>query len=197
MGGGGGRGGQGGGQGMGGAQPQQQQQRSFDVNFIGATGYITFDEADALKKIKVKKDPAKEKAVVEVLNQYTIACQDLVDLHRKELDILEFAKENLESAQGNMTAMREVMMGVRESNRVVKPKLIEIHLALNEKMGEILNEKELKGWNKYYKSVCKENSFDPEPPKDPRGERGDGPPDGEGPPPEGKGPIDSEGRPSI
>ncbi len=183
----GGRGGMGGGQGQGqGMQPQQQ--RSLDINFIGAAGYFVIDSDEVLGKLKIKKDKAKQEAIVATINIYISSCQDLIDTNRTDIDNLEFAKENLETAEGDMDAMRKIMMSVNESMRAVRPMLVKNHKELTKSMTALLNEKELKRWTKYYKSICNKNNFDPDarerqsrmPQRGEDGEDGERP---EGPPP--------------
>lgn len=184
-GGGGGRGGMGGGQGGPGQGQGQQQQRSIDIDFIGATGYFEIDSEEAIKKMKIKNSATKA-AVTEIISDFIVSCQDVVDTNRKEVDNLEFAKENIEAAEGDMTALREIMKSVTSSRDIVRPILVEKHKTLSARMEEVLNEKEKKRWDKYYKSVCNDHSFDPnakERPSRTQGEGGERPEGGEGRPP--------------
>ncbi|MFI3323599.1 MAG: hypothetical protein SNI45_04315 [Rikenellaceae bacterium] len=195
MGGGGGRGGGQGGQGGGqGAPPQQQSQRNLDINFIGSAGFFEIDSEEALKKLKIKKNKPKEEAVVAAIETYTAAYEELIPQHRTDIDVLEFAKEAIEEATGDMTTLRAIMAAVNKSMMVVRPKLVEIHKTLNLNMAEILNEKEMEKWTKFYKSICKDNTFDPDARLRgrPEGEEGEGP---EGEHPEGEHP--EGGRPPM
>ncbi len=181
----GGMGGQRGGMGQGGQQGAPQQQRSIEINFIGASGYIEIDSEEALSKIKVKKNPAKEEQIVAIINEYNSSFHGVVEEHRSDFDNLEFAKEGIDAAEGNMTAMREIMMSVSSSMRVVKPLMIEKHKILTEQMAALLSdsEKEFKGWEKFYNKLCKDNSFNPDEKErkmDERGEEGEGGPRGQG-----------------
>ncbi len=183
----GGRGGMSGGQGGPGCQQgMQQQSRSLDIDFIGSTGYFEIDGEKAIKKMKIKKAD-KIEAVNTVLAEFTLSSQELIDSNRSDIDNLEFAKENLEGVEGDMTAMRELMKSVSESSRVIRPIMIQKHKELNEKMAAILSEKELARWEKFYKSECSDHSFNPDAQERSGGrpERGDGerPEGGEGRPP--------------
>ncbi len=164
-----------GGMGQGGPQ-QSTQQRSVEINFIGASGYIEIDAEEALKKIKIKKNPKKAEEITAIIEEYNTSFHDVVDEYRSDFDNLEFAKENIDAAEGDMIAMRDLMRTVTTSMRVVKPLMIEKHKILVERMNAVLADsaKELKGWEKYYKSICKDNSFDPDAPERETPERGEG-----------------------
>ncbi len=177
---GGGRGGMGGGMsggGMGGQgmpQQQPQQQRGIEINAIGATGYFFIDVDEALKKIKIKSDAEKEAAVVAVIEKFHLSHQVVVEQHRADVDNLEFAKENLEAAEGDMQIMREIMTTVRASVSRIRPIMTKAHLELIEDITPLLNAKELKGWDRYYDALCDDNKFDPNAPQpQQRGERGE------------------------
>ncbi|MFR9496043.1 MAG: hypothetical protein SNI51_09010 [Rikenellaceae bacterium] len=176
--GGGQRGGQrGGGQG----QPMPQQQRKIEVNFTGSAGYFFIDVEEALDKIKLKKNPSKVDAVVEVITRFNSTHQHVVEANRIDVDNLEFAQDNLEAVQGDMTAMREIMMQVGESSRKIKPIMVEAHKRLVDEITPLLSEKELKGWSKYYDNLCDDNNFDPNAPERSGGPRGEGDEQGHGP----------------
>ncbi len=155
-----GRGGGMGGQGGGGAQ------RSVSIDFLASVGYFEIDVNEALKKLKLKGDKESASAVAKAIGEYNAEYVGLMITHRNEIDVLEYAKDDVEDMQSDMGAMRELMTRVSESARVVKPILVGYHNDLNHKIEAIFkdNPKALKRWEKFYRNKCEEYYFNPKMP---------------------------------
>ncbi len=135
----------------------------IDIDFLAAVGYFDIDVAEALKKLKLKGDKATSEAVADAIGEYNVEYIGLMITNREDIDVLEFAKENLDDMEGDVPAMRAHMAIVGESATVVKPLLVEIHNKLNERVAALLkdNPKAQKRWTKYYEGRCNEHKFSP------------------------------------
>ncbi len=156
------------------ATPQDQ-----EIDFLGAVGYFEINSEDALKKMKIKGDEAK--AVERAIEEYNADYIGLMITSRAELDVLEFANENLKAVEGNAEQSRAEAKRIGEAARAIRPQLVEYHTKLDDSMAKIVSGKYLKRWKKFHEGRCSEHRFDIEAIKKSQakeGERPNGAPQG-------------------
>lgn len=134
------------------ATPQDE-----EIDFLGAVGYFEISVEDALKKIKAKGDKAA--SVERIIEEYNADYIGLMISNRAELDVLEFASENLKALEGNVEQSRAEAKRIGDAARVVRPLLVEFHTKLDDSMAEILTGKTLKRWRKFHEGRCSERRF--------------------------------------
>lgn len=166
-GGGGGMGGPGGG-GMGGPGGSSSSGEMISSeNMLTSTGLFMIEYDEAIKKIKVKKrEHAKREAVESLFETYNTKYNEISIAYSTQIESI-LKEEERSSTRGGSNSMQggqqrgnmgqDPMSGkisaMKQITEVAKP----MHDALNESLGEILSEKQLKRWNKYYTKLCDKN----------------------------------------
>ncbi len=170
--GGGGMGGQGGGQGREGMEGQSQQ--SYKI--LEQAGYFEIDSEDIIKKIKIKKDEAKKSEIRKAVVEFTKGYEKVGQKYQKEIAAIEEIQAKIDKSGDDMTSMRNLMQGSRESVNKIRTEMVVLHKQLSEvEIPGFLDEKQLELWKKYYSTLCQTKGFVlNQPQRRQRGEGGQG-----------------------
>lgn len=153
---GGGMGGPGGGMGE---RPEGMGESSSAPDLLAQAGYFELDGEEIIKKIKVKDNDMKT-AVRKVVIAYTEGYENTTVKCAKEIATVQAAQKKVAESQGDRNAMRTLMQGTSESTTAIRTEMVALHKKLSEvDMPEILDEKTLEKWTKYYSALCQSKGF--------------------------------------
>ncbi|MBC3758875.1 hypothetical protein H7U19_10700 [Hyunsoonleella sp. SJ7] len=161
--------GQGGGQ-RGGQGFQERQTPDFDA--YKQAGIFYYDEAEVVKKIKIKKDKNLEIKVKKAIINYNSKIEEIRFANTYNFDTLNIymntakniamalrIQNMMDGGQGGMSQrnednpMRTAMLESRKKIRPVRKQVIREEEALNDQLSGILSEKQYARWLKYQKHI--------------------------------------------
>ncbi|MFI3292448.1 MAG: hypothetical protein SNG27_05265 [Rikenellaceae bacterium] len=180
---GGGGGGMGGGSGMGGGRegmgrPEGTEEGQMP-DLLEQAGYFEFDEAEIIKKIKVK-DADTKVAVTAAVVEYSKGYEGVGIKYAEEIKAIKAVQAKLSQSQSDRNAMREMMQGTQENTQKIRTEMVALHKQLSEvAIPAVLNEKQAALWTKYYSSYTQGKGFRLNMPQ--RRQRGEGSEGGERP----------------
>lgn len=125
-----------------------------DFNAVEAAGLIKYDSDKVIKKLKIQKDSVKT-LVSKYIQTYNQEIDNLIFIHGNTLKELENEFDrNVKIAFQNRdrSQMDGVKAKIKQTIPPIRYEVNEFEKALNERLAQILTEKENKKWLKYQKS---------------------------------------------
>ncbi len=153
----GGRGMRGGGMRGGGMQGGRGQAAMPKFKAENMAGFITYDEAEIIKKLKIKK-PVTQQKVKALIRAHNQKMLDLKLRHHKKLtEVDNYIQRKRQEAmlQKDFALMQQTKAEAREALAPVRQQTAGLEKELNAGMQKILSKKQQKKWHKYQKKQRK------------------------------------------